>query len=283
MSARAIWKGMLSVVGVVNIPVKLYKATEDYESGLKEVHKTCSHPMSRQHFCPHCNTSVQYADVAKGAPQEDGTFVVLSAEDVKSVKAETNDNIMVSSFVPLTSIDGLYVDETYYVTPDGKSGIEGFMLLLAAMAKKKTAMQARFAIHGRERTVTMRACGDGMVLQSMRDINHVRVQSDLPGFVAKNAVVLNPALVKVAEQVIDAYLGEAFDPAEYEDEQKKALDTLIRARKNGTAVPTAAVAAKASTGDLMAALRASLDTKPAKKALGVKVESKGTAKRKKAS
>jgi DNA end-binding protein Ku len=280
VSAKSVWKGALNV-GLLNLNVKLYKATDDYETGLRELHASCSTPTSRNVTCPKCDVVITSADILKGARQPDGTYVTLTAAEVKSIKPESSDVIAVTAFVPLTTVDPLYVEDTHYLMPDGEPSRQAYATLVRGLIETQRVAQARFCIYGRERTVTLRVIGSALVVQSMRDANHVRDLSELPGYMP--TVKVDSNALKLVTQLIDMYAANEFDPSEFEDEHAKALTALIDARKNGEPLPVATAAAPApAAGDLMAALKASLGGKPSRKA-PVKVASKTAAKRKKAS
>src|SRR5437868_14884044 len=102
MSAKAIWKGMLSVGPLVSIPIRAYKATDDASDDIKmnELHATCKQPATRKNFCAKCNVDVPYSDIVKGVPQGDGTWVVLGKEDLARIRPESSDVLAAEPFVP---------------------------------------------------------------------------------------------------------------------------------------------------------------------------------------
>jgi DNA end-binding protein Ku len=278
MLSKAVWKGTLNV-SLLNVGVKLFKATDDNETHLRELHDSCGKPMNRKTVCNTCGVDVLPANVVKGVPQPDGTFVQLTADDIKSIKPESSEVIAVTAFVPLQTVDPLYIEDAHYVMPDGgKNAQDAYALFVRGLQDAKRAAQARFCIYGRERTVTLRAVGSVLVMQSMRDANHVRDMSELPGYLP--SVKVDPNALKLVAQLIDQYAASSFDPSEFEDTHATALAALVAARKDGTPVPAAPAPVKAvNPGDLMAALRASLDAKPTRKA-PVKVERAATKRKK---
>lgn len=284
MSARSIWAGTLSI-GLVNVPVKAYKATDEKEDALKMrlLHRGCSKTVNQTMHCSTCNKSVDWADIVKGVAQEDGTFVPLTKEELDTIRPEKSDAIVVERFVPKEQVvDSLWIETTYYLVPDGKAALSGFATMLAAMEKTGRAAQGMLTIYGREHVVSILPSGSILKLQLMRTKALVRDSSELPNYVAPNAIKVDATQLKLAEQLV-ASLADDFDPTDYEDSYVEDFEKLVAAKKAGTAAPSkAAKTAPAASGDLMSALKASLDTKlpkVAKKAL--KVEPKGKSTRKK--
>ncbi len=263
MAARSVWTGTLSL-GIVNVGVKMYKATDEpnSETGLRQLHATCNHPINEKKFCFHCNADVAATDLAKGFPNADGTFTVLTKEDIDSIKPDTADVIAVETFVDADRIDPLYIDKSYFLAPD-KGQQEAYVLLHAAMVEKHKVAQSRLSIYGREHIVIIRPLGAGFVLQLMRSKNEVRALDALPTYVAPGAVAVNPAMLVIANQLVDSYSGD-FDVTEYEDGYVKDFKALIASKQTGTVLASKTAAPVAPKTDLMSALKASLNASAAK-------------------
>jgi DNA end-binding protein Ku len=258
MAARSIWKGNLSF-GLVSFPVKLYKATDDAntETAMRMLHGVCNHPINEKKVCAHCATDVAYGDVVKGVEQADGTFVVLTKDELDSIKPATGESIAIEHFIDANSIDPLYVDASYFLAPD-KGAAEGFATMHLAMRDKGAAGQARFTIYGRERIVTLRPLAGGFVLQLMRSKEQVRDIAVLPTYIAPGAVTVNPDMLALAGQVIDGMRAGAPDYTDYEDSYVAEFKALVNAKATGAALPVKASAPAPKAVDLMAALKASL-------------------------
>lgn len=275
MSARAIWKGMLKV-NLVAVPVKLYKATDDTDSAtaMNELHADCKHRASRVNHCDHCNKDIPYSDITKGVQQADGSYVIIGKADLDTIRPESSDTIVVESFVPVADIDPIYVEGTYYLTPDGSAAQDGFVAIQSAMQAENRAGQARFTIYGRERNVTLRAFGTCFALSFMRSVNEVRQLTEMPGYMASGAIKLDADVLKLARQIITSpSMTAEFDATEYEDNYVEEFRALVAAKAKGTPVTAKAAKLAAPTANLMSALKASLNAKPnvkktAKAALG---------------
>lgn len=265
MSARSIWSGTLSL-GIVSVGVKAYKATDEpsAETSMRQLHGTCNHPINQTIHCNHCKTDIAYSDIVKGVEVAKDTFVVLSKEELDSIRPDSTETIVVESFIDVASIDPLYVASSYFLAPD-KGQAQAYVLLHAAMVQKGKAAQARFTIYGREHIATIRTMGSGLVLQLMRSKNEVRDMSVLPTFVAPGAVLVDPAQLALAGRLVDMYAG-TFDVTQYEDQYVADFKALVASKVAGQPVPVkAGTVAAPKTVDLMAALKASLAVKAPKK------------------
>lgn len=266
MSARAVWTGSVTF-GLVHFDAKLYKAADDRgsETAMNELHLKCSQQMNRHTFCPQCNVNVPASDIVKGVPVGGGKFVVLTKEELDTIKPESSDNILLDAFVPASEIDPLYIENSYYLTADGAASQIGYATLVAAMAADKLAGQGRLTIYGAERTVTLRPFGTTLVVQLMRTATQVRATDQLPGYIAPKVVVIAPEMKAMMLQLMGVYAGH-FDASDYEDEYVKDFKALVASKVAGTA--TVAKAAKPVTPktDLMAALKASLSASKVTKA-----------------
>jgi DNA end-binding protein Ku len=262
MSGKAVWKGTLNVGAFVALPMKMFKAQDAMEAKTNDVHgdEKCFGRVGRQSFCYGCNTAVSPDEVVRGIRKADGTYLVIPEEELDAIRPVNSKSIMIDAFVPLSSIDPIYIDSSYYLEADGNP--DGYAHFHHVLQSDKLAMQGRFTIYGRERTVTIRAFGNGLVLDRMLSEMEIRAQDDLPGYVVPGTVTMNPEMVKLARQLATMYQG-TFDPTEYEDEYQKNFNALVASKLDGTAAPTTtAVVPTAPTVNLMDALKASLKGAP---------------------
>jgi DNA end-binding protein Ku len=267
---------MLSV-GAVFLPVKLYKACDDNdkETAKNEIHDACKGPVSRKSWCYKCDLEVAAVNVLKGVPDGNGGHIILTKEELDSISPESSKNILIDAFVPLKDIDPLYVETSYYIAPDGAAVGAGYAAMVWGLMSEKKAAQGRLTIYNREHTVTIRAVGTTLVCQLMRTATQVRDAAELPGYIAPNAMPIAPEMKKLFVQVMNIYPGN-FDATDYEDEYVNEFKALVESKRAGTLTVAAKgkkVALKAT--DLMAALKASLDTKQVS---AKKVDTKAVAK-----
>jgi DNA end-binding protein Ku len=298
---RSIWKGAISF-GLVSIPVKLYSATEERDISFRQVHREDGGRIRYQRVCSTCGEEVSYADIAKGYEQDDGSIVVLTEEDFDSVPITSNRMIDVVQFVPLETIDPIYYSKAYYLEPE-KSGIKPYVLLARALEESGKVAIVKVALRQREALAAVRVRDGVFVLETMLWPDEIRKPEF--GFLDED-VTVRPQELAMAGTLIESLSGE-FDPNEFHDSYREALEQVIEAKAAGDEVvpPPALPDTGGAVVDLMAALRASVDAakkgragdakpaktakkaaakaaKPAKKAAAKKAPAKKAAARKSA-
>jgi DNA end-binding protein Ku len=285
MAARSTWKGFLKV-SLVNIPVKVFPATESAASlSFNQLHAECQTRIQQKKWCPHCEREVTNAEIVKGYEFEKGRYVVVTEEDFSKVTVESTRVINLVQFAEDASLDPMYVDKSYYLAPDGAVAAEAFAVMREGMRGK--AGIGKVALYGREYLVAVKPQEHGLVMYTLhhdaeiRGIDQVEDLDSVPKTV-------KPEELKLAKQVVDMYSGD-LNLKDYRDEYKDELRRIIDAKVAGEeVVATAPVETPTNVVDLMAALRKSLDAvstgkKPAAKAdLKKKVTAKAEPKRKRA-
>ena len=257
---RTIWKGALTF-GLVNVPVKVYSATEDHDVPLHQVHAADGGRIRYQRICELDGEVVPYADIDKAYDDGDRT-VVLTSDDIASLPAERSREIEVVEFVPSDQIDLLTLDKAYYLEPDSASP-KAYVLLRKTLEQTDRTAVVRFSLRQKTRLAALRVRGDVLVLQTLLWADEVRE--------AAFASLDEPVRISAKELELSASLVESFssdfDPGAYVDEYQQELRTLIEAKlEKGDALDTAETFGereKADAGgeviDLMAALKASVE------------------------
>ncbi|MBE3073617.1 MAG: Ku protein, partial [Actinobacteria bacterium] len=128
---RAMWKGAVSF-GLVNVPVRLYSATENHDVQFRQVHREDGGRIRYQRICSIDGEQVSYYDIAKGYETEDGRMVVLTEEDLEDLPTRSSREIAVDKFVPAEHIDPMLLDKSYYLEPD-KTAAKAYVLLRDAL------------------------------------------------------------------------------------------------------------------------------------------------------
>ena len=257
---RTIWKGALTF-GLVNVPVKVYSATQDHDVPLHQVHAADGGRIRYQRICELDCEVVPYADIDKAYDDGDRT-VVLTSDDIASLPAERSREIEVVEFVPSDQIDLLTLDKAYYLEPDSASP-KAYVLLRKTLEQTDRTAVVRFSLRQKTRLAALRVRGDVLVLQTLLWADEVRD--------AAFASLDEPVRISAKELELSASLVESFssdfDPGAYVDEYQQELRTLIEAKlEKGDALDTAETFGereKADAGgeviDLMAALKASVE------------------------
>jgi len=261
---RAIWKGAVSF-GLVNVPVKLYAATESHDVSFRQVHVKDGGRIRYQRICSIDGDEVPYSEIAKGYETEDGEMVVLTDDDLADLPSSSSREISVEKFVPSDQIDPMLFEKSYYLEPE-KSGAKPYALLRQALLDADRMAVVTVALRQRTTVAVLRVrstdAGDVIVLQTMMWPDEIRV----PDFSVETGEVKD-AEVKMAQMLVETLSGD-FDPAEFEDDYAEAVEALVKTKVEGGEVRRTETSTKTSgeVVDLLAALQRSVSA--AKKARG---------------
>ncbi|GII98184.1 DNA end-binding protein Ku [Sediminihabitans luteus] len=258
---RAIWKGAITF-GLVNVPVKVYSATEDHDVPLHQVHDADGGRIRYQRRCEVCGEVVPFEHIDKAFDDGDRT-VVLTKDDLGALPAERNREIEVVEFVPSEQIDVLLLDRAYYLEPDSASN-KAYVLMRRTLEETERTAIVRFALRQRTRLAALRVRDDVLVLQTLLWGDEVRDASfpalDEPAKVTDKELAMSAQLVSTYES--------DFTPDEFADDYQVQLRELIAAKiEQGDALDTAATFGEpagseegAEVVDLMEALRRSVES-----------------------
>ncbi|WP_141390494.1 non-homologous end joining protein Ku [Cellulosimicrobium cellulans] len=256
---RAIWKGAITF-GLVNVPVKVYSATEDHDVPLHQVHDKDGGRIRYRRVCEIDGEVVPYEHIDKAYDDGERT-VVLTSEDFSALPAERSREIEVVEFVPSEQIDPLLLDRSYYLEPDSKSN-KAYVLMRRTLEETDRTAIVKFALRQRTRLAAMRVRDDVLVLQTLLWADEVR-EAAFPSL-DDEAKVTDKELAMSAQLV--ASFEADFTPEEYEDDYQAQLRQLIEAKlEQGDALDTAETFGEqpeegegAEVIDLMEALRKSV-------------------------
>jgi len=250
---RSLWKGALSF-GLVNIPVKLYVATEKKDVRFRYLHRECNTPIQYRKFCPTCNEEVAGEDIVLGYEYQKGRFVVLEEEDFSRLPLHTTRTIDILDFVDLNQVDPLFFDKSYYLEPV-EGGEKAYTLLIRAMEATGKVAIAKIVIRTKEALAAVRSYRGVLVLETMFYPDEIRNPSELNH---PENVKLHDNEMKMAINLIQN-LATEFDGNRYQNEYRQALWELIQNKVAGKEIVEVRMAPE--TGkvvDLMEALKASV-------------------------
>jgi DNA end-binding protein Ku len=251
---QTIWKGAISF-GLVTIPVRLFAATEERDVSFHQVHEKDGSRVRYRRICEKENTEIPYSEIAKGYELPDGGTVVLTKEDFTTLPLTTSKSIEVLKFVPVEQIDPIYFARTYYLKADS-AGEKPYVLLREALAGAGQVALVKVALRSREALATLRARDDILLLQTMLWPDEIR---DMQSVAPSDDVVVRPQEIDMAQSYIETLSGD-FEPSEYSDSYREALEELIEAKVAGRElVPPQEAPESGQVIDLMAALRASVE------------------------
>ncbi len=252
---RSIWNGVISF-GMVSIPVKLYTATEDKDISFRQLHKECGSRLKQQRWCAECERAVEWGEIARGYEYAKDEHVVMTEEDFEKLPLPSRQTVELAAFVKAEQIDPIYYQKTYYLEPDEK-GQKPYALLMRALKDKGLTGIAKIAVRNKEQLCALRPMdpdgrGGSLVLETLLYPDEIReAPSEIP------EQEFTKAEMKMAHALIDL-LEQDFDPAEFQDEYRAALQQVIDARLEGVEVEAPQVARPARVTDLMSALKASV-------------------------
>ncbi|MET3350344.1 UNVERIFIED_ORG: DNA end-binding protein Ku [Arthrobacter sp. UYEF1] len=259
---RAIWKGAIAF-GLVNVPVKVYSATEDHDISLHQVHNADGGRIRYQRRCEVCSKIIDYSDIDK-AFEDDGRTVVLSKDELKSIPAENSHEIEVVQFVPSEQLEPMMFEKSYYLEPDSKSP-KAYVLLRRALEDTDRVAIVQFALREKTRLGALRIKDDVLVLQSLLWPDEVREAS----FPALDTSIRISAQEREMSAALVESMAADFEPGHFTDDYQVQLRKLIEAKlEKGDSLDTdetfGAEAGEGGNGeviDLMEALKRSLERK----------------------
>ena len=262
MAARSIASLTLSF-GLVSIPVKLFSATEASRAiSFNLLHQACGSRLKQQYFCIKEEVPVAREDMVKGYEFAKDQYVVFTPEELKALEEAGNHTAEIIEFLPIESVDPLFFDKAYYLAPD-KGGAKPYALLARALRESRRCALGRWAARGKQYIVMIRPVEDGLVMQQLLYAAEVRSikDIDIPQTEVKEAEL------KLAQQLIEQQASEKFDPTAYTDEVRARIEAAVQKKVEGQQITMAeAPEPGGQVIDLMEALRASLEKKPAKRA-----------------
>jgi len=268
MAYRPSWQGHLKL-SLVTCPVALYTATN---SG-GDVHFNLINPKTNNRIkmitTDPDTGPIDRSDLVKGYEVSKGEYILLTDEEIKSVKLESTKTIDIERFVPGDEIDRIYWDNPYYLAPDGKLAQEAFGVIRTALEKSGQIALGRIVMATRERILALEPRGRGILAYTIRSDAEVRQPDEI--FSGISDAKPDAAMIAIAEKIIEQQEGP-FDPSQFVDRYEEALKALIADKQKGHKPAKVAEPDDTNVVDLMSALRASLAGKD--KAAGAKAKGK---------
>lgn len=268
MAARAYWQGQIRLA-LVSIPVEVYAATKSGASiSFRQIHEPSGKPIKYEKVVQGLGP-IDRDDIVKGYEISKGNYVLLEEDEIEAVKIESRKTLELVQFVDADEIDVFYFEKPYFVVPQDELAEEAFVVLREALRQKKKVALGQLSVRGRETLVSLKPCGKGIVLETLRYEDEVRRAQtyfkDIPDSKP------DKEMLELAGTLIDKKSGP-FDAGEFRDRYVDAIRKLIdkKAKAKGKKVledvEEPAPSGKSNVIDLMAALKKSVkDDKPAEK------------------
>lgn len=261
-SARGLWNGSISF-GLVNVPVSLFPAYRQVSTGLRMLAPDGT-PLERRYWCPRHEREVAYDELVRGYELDDGSFVVLTDEELEGLEPRKSRDIDLRRFVPIDALDPLTFDRAYILAPAGDS-TKPYRLLADAMEESGTAGIATFVMRTREYIVAILARGGILRAETLRFHDEIRTPADVDLGERPDA---DPRSVEAMKEAVARASRDAIVRSELQDEHARRLEALARGKRRageGVIEVDEAVGEDAADGqviDLMAALKQSLRAQP---------------------
>ena len=283
MAARAYWQGQIRLA-LVSIPVEIYAATKSGAAiSFRQIHEPSGKPINYEKIVQGIG-AVDHDEIVKGYEVSKGNFVLLEDEEIEAVKIESRKTLDLVQFVDQHEIDVFYFEKPFYVVPADDLADEAFVVLREALRQSKKIALGQLSVRGREQLVSLRPCGKGIVMETLRYADEVKraqsyfdeIPNDKP----------SEDLLDLATTLIEKK-SAPFDPAKFHDRYIDALKSLVAKKAKAKGKKILEDVSEPDTGrgsnviDLMAALKKSVGSKaagsaekPAKKAAAKKAPAK---------
>jgi DNA end-binding protein Ku len=250
--------------GLVSIPVQLHTATQDQHIAFNLLHAKCGSRVQNRYYCPVCNTVVERDDRVRGYEFAKDQYVQFTEAELESLETESSNNIELKEFIPLSKIDPIYFEDSYYLGA-GEGGEKPYRLLVDALVKSERGAIAQLVSRGKEQLMLIRPYENGLVMQSLYYANEVRNFADIAK--AENAK-LSDEEIDLGANLIEN-MSDEFNLEKYRDEYRERVQAMLDEKSKGGEITVTAPEAPrhAQIIDLMQALKQSIEkAKPTQKA-----------------
>jgi DNA end-binding protein Ku len=228
---RPIWKGSITF-GLVNVPVKVYSATEDHDITFHQAHAKDNGRIRYKRVCEVCGEVVEYSAIARAYESDDGRMVVITDDDIATIPEERSHEIEVLEFVPAADLDPLMYDRSYFLEPDGKSS-KSYVLLAKTLAEADRVAIVHFVLRNKTQLAALRikdfSKREVIVVHTLLWPDEIR-DPDFP--VLDKKVEIKPAELKMAGQVVES-MADEFKPDRYHDTYQDQMRTLVETKLEG--------------------------------------------------
>ncbi|MGI4878132.1 MAG: Ku protein, partial [Janthinobacterium lividum] len=223
MAARAYWSGQLRLA-LVSIPIELYSATRSAGTiALNQIHEPSGKRIKYEKTVPGLGT-VDPDEIVKGFEVEKGKYVILSDDEIEGVKLESKKTLELTQFVDAAEIDPIYFEKPYFCVPKDELAEEAFCVIRDALKAAKKVGLGQLAMRGHEYLISLKPCGRGMILETLRYEEEVNKASGFFRSIPDDAAT--PELMELATALIDKRTSK-FDPGKFHDRYEDALRALI--------------------------------------------------------
>jgi DNA end-binding protein Ku len=263
---RTIWNGSINF-GLVNIPIGLAVAQQRKDVAFRTLHRECGTPIKQKRYCPKHERDVEADELVKGWEFTKGQFVMVDESDLEAVAVQRSQSIDIVSFVPVSEVDPIYFDRTYYLAPaNAVAQRRPYVLLFEAMKQTGLGAIGKFVLWGKENLSLIRPLGDSLVLETLYFAEDIRSRAEIEEAVKETD--LNEAELAMAVQLVEG-LSSEFDVEAFRNEYREELRAMLEAKLAGEEITRPEPVAPVPVVDLMEALTKSVaqatEREPAKR------------------
>ena len=254
MAARTIGSATISF-GLVSVPVNLFSSSESSAAiSFNMIHTKCGSRLKQQYICAKEGMVVEKDEISKGYEFSKDQYVLFTPDEVKALDEKATNTIDIAEFVPLATVDRIYLEKLYYLGP-GKGGERAYKLLVAALADTGRAALGQYSARGKQYLSLVRPMGDILVMEQLHYQGEIRSADDVP----RSEVTLKDAELALARQLIEQGSVDEFHPQNFHDTVRERVLEAIQRKVDGQEITAEATEApQTKIIDLMDALKASL-------------------------
>ena len=257
MPARSLWQGSISF-GLVNIPVKLYSATNNKEYVFNQLCQN-GHRIRYKKWCPEEEREVPFSEIKKGYEIEKDNYIVFEKEELNKIKLKTTHSIDIKEFIEYKELDPILIDNSYYVAIDLKKGNEKAYALLVKILNENNSI-GKVVLKDRENVIALRPYQRGLVMHILNYLDDMKPVDEIPEM-GNTKAKLDPQEISLGKILVQKYRSKEFDIGDYSDTYVQELRKLIEAKSKGRKFVSSAPKVAKPTKDLLEALKASIETK----------------------
>jgi DNA end-binding protein Ku len=255
VAPRAYWKGYLKL-SLVSCPISLFPATSEREKiSFHQLHKQTGNRIKYKKVDAETGREVEADDIIKGYEVSKGEYIEVDPEELDAVALESKRVIEIDEFVPKADIDELYLNNPYYIVPDGEVGQQAFAVIREAIRKEGMVALGKVVFTSREHIIALEARGKGLMGVTLRYPYEVRNEKDYFDDIENEKVPKD--MLELASHIVATKRGK-FDPSKFEDRYEDALKDLLKKKQKGEKIERPKEARPSNVVDLMEALRQSV-------------------------
>jgi DNA end-binding protein Ku len=262
MAVRSIWKGSISF-GLVNIPIKLYSATEDSTFSFNQLCKN-GHRVRYKKWCPVEEREVSYEEIRKGYEIAKDNYVIIEKQELDDIKIKTTRTIDIKEFVEVSELDPLFVEKSYYVAPDSKTVDKAYIFLVSILKNTGKIAIGKVVLREKEQLVALRAYQRGIVMHVLHYLEEVKPMDEIREIstIAGMKLRLEEQELALGKTLVDQLTSEQLDIGDYSDSYAAQLQQMIEAKAQGKTHVISEEVPTEGVKDLLDALKASVRKTP---------------------